>query len=391
MNGNKIIIVGGCGHIGLPLAIMLSNVGYKVVAYDKNESVVKKVLSGNMPYYEEDGNSELQKAFKSNNLEVRSKLIEEDIGSDFILSIGTPVDEFLNPKFSEFEKTINEILNYLNEKSLVIIRSTVFPGTTEWLHDFLHKHNKKTKVSFCLERSVQSKTFTEMSELPQIVSGTSEEATKRSCDIFKKISKKIITCQPKEAELAKLFTNTFRYMQFAISNEFYKISDRSNLNFHKIYKIMSDDYPRMNGLPKPGFAAGPCLFKDTLQLVSYSNNSLSLGINSMQVNEGMVFYIKEVLEKKYDLKNTTVGLLGMSFKKDSDDIRASLSYKLKKILNISCKSVLCSDDHVKNDFDLISLNEIIEKSDVLVLCTPHTYFKNLKTKKPIIDIWNHIN
>lgn len=387
----KIIVVGGCGHIGLPLSVALANAGFNVVAYDINQKNVDYALTGKMPFIEDNGDEQLFKALKSQKLDIRSILLDDDIGSDFILTLGTPVDEFLNPSFSIFEKSLTPLLKYFTDESLIILRSTVYPGTTDWLHNFLIENKKKPNVAFCLERVVQCKTLEEIKELPQIVSATSKYAEQRASDIFLKLTKKVITCEPKEAEFAKLFLNSYRYIQFAIANQFFILANDAGLDFHKIRKIMSEDYPRADGLPGPGFAAGPCLFKDTMQLVSFAQNNFGLGFHAMLVNEGLVLYIKNLIEKEYDGFNTTVGLLGMAFKKDCDDIRSSLSYKLKKTLKPIVKNVICTDDLVSDDPDLISLEETLEKSDVLVLCTPHSYLKKIKVNKPIIDIWNYLD
>jgi len=387
----KIIVVGGCGHIGLPLSVALANAGFNVVAYDINQNNVDYALTGKMPFIEDNGDEQLFKALKSQKLDIRSILLDDDIGSDFILTLGTPVDEFLNPSFSIFEKSLTPLLKYFTDESLIILRSTVYPGTTDWLHNFLIENKKKPNVAFCLERVVQCKTLEEIKELPQIVSATSKYAEQRASDIFLKLTKKVITCEPKEAEFAKLFLNSYRYIQFAIANQFFILANDAGLDFHKIRKIMSEDYPRADGLPGPGFAAGPCLFKDTMQLVSFAQNNFGLGFHAMLVNEGLVLYIKNLIEKEYDGFNTTVGLLGMAFKKDCDDIRSSLSYKLKKTLKPIVKNVICTDDLVSDDPDLISLEETLEKSDVLVLCTPHSYLKKIKVNKPIIDIWNYLD
>jgi UDP-N-acetyl-D-mannosaminuronic acid dehydrogenase len=388
---DRIIVVGGCGHIGLPLSVALANSDVDTVAYDINQKNVDFALTGKMPFIEDNGDEELSKALKSGKLDIRSFLNDEDAGSDFILTLGTPVDEFLNPSFSIFEKSLTPLLKYISDDSLIILRSTVYPGTTQWLHNFLLQNNKKPNVAFCLERVVQCKTLEEIKELPQIVSATSKEAESRASEIFLKLTNKVITCEPQEAEFAKLFLNAYRYIQFAIANQFFILANDAGLDFHRIRRIMSEDYPRADGLPGPGFAAGPCLFKDTMQLVSFAQNNFGLGFHAMLVNEGLVLYVKNLIQKQYNSFDTTVGLLGMSFKKDCDDIRSSLSYKLKKTLKPIVKNVLCTDDLVTEDPDLISLEETIKESDVLVLCTPHTYLKDLKTDKPVIDIWNYIN
>ena len=153
---------------------------------------------------------------------------------------------------------------------------------------------------------------------------------------------------------------------------------------------MRSKYPRGKNIPTPGLTSGPCLFKDTMQLYSFAQKNFSLGINAMTINEGMVNYIVDKLKKKYDLSKKTIGVLGMSFKADIDDIRSSLSYKLKKMLMINAKKVITTDPYVKNDKEIKSLDETIKNSDILILATPHKVYKKIQTKKPLIDIWNII-
>ena len=385
---NKITVVGGGGHIGLPLAIVFANKGFDVLAYDKNISPLNIAKKGKMPFMEKNGNIELKKALKK-KLNFSNK-IEKFIGqSTIIITVGTPVDEFINPDLSQIKNCIDEILPIIKTGQLIILRSTVSPGTTEWLANYLEKKKKKCDIAFCHERVVQGNTFLEIEKLPQIIAGSSQKATLRATKIFKKISKKIITCQLKEAEFSKLYSNAFRYIQFAIANEFYMLADNIGLDFKKIRKITIDGYPRADALPSAGFAAGPCLYKDTMQLVSFSHNNFHLGYNSMLINEGLVLYIANKLSKKFNLKNKVVGLLGMSFKAECDDTRSSLSYKLKNKLNSICKEVICSDPYVKNDNTLQPLTKVLKKSDIIIKCIPHKIYKNLNVKKKFfLNIWN---
>ena len=216
-------------------------------------------------------------------------------------------------------------------------------------------------------------------------------AQRKATAIFKKISKKIVYCNLKEAEFSKLFSNAFRYAQFAISNEFYMLADKANLDFNKIRKITKDGYPRAESMPSAGFAAGPCLLKDTMQLLSFSRNNFSIGNSSMLVNEGMVLYLIDKLEKKYNLKTKKIGLLGMAFKAECDDTRSSLSYKMKKFLSTKVNKLYCSDPYVKTDKNLSTLNDTIKNSDILIICVPHKKYKNLNLKsKEVIDIWGFV-
>src|SRR4029077_6249430 len=132
----------------------------------------------------------------------------------------------------------------------------------------------------------------------------------------------------------------------------------------------------------------PCLFKDTMQLAAFNNNNFVLGHASMMVNEGLPLYVVARMEKEYDLSTMTVGILGMAFKSESDDIRSSLSYKLKRILRFKAAAVLTSDPYVKVDPELLPYEDVVERSDLLVIGTPHQAYASLRTAKPVVDIWD---
>ena len=333
-----ICVIGGCGHVGLPLALCFADKGLKVNIYDINKESVKMVNNGIMPFLEK-GCEKLLKNTIGKNLHVSSdpNMISE---SKFvIIVIGTPVDEFLNPDRSVFKQFINDYYKYFKNGQTLILRSTVYPGTSDWLHNYLKEKNKKINVSFCPERIAEGKAIEEIYNLPQIISSYSSSVTNRVSNLFKKLTKDIIILDPTEAELAKLYTNSWRYIQFAIANQFYMLANSHGKDFYKIYNAMTFNYPRTKSFPKAGFAAGPCLFKDTMQLSSFDNNRFFLGHSAMLINEGMPAFIVEELEKNFDLKSKKVGILGMAFKAESDDPRSSLSYKLKKILDLCVKEL----------------------------------------------------
>jgi UDP-N-acetyl-D-mannosaminuronic acid dehydrogenase len=187
-----------------------------------------------------------------------------------------------------------------------------------------------------------------------------------------------------------LFTNCFRYIQFSISNQFYQISVENGLDFYRIYEAATRNYPRAAAWTPAGFAAGPCLFKDTMQLASYANNNFYLGHAAMLINEGLPNFIVTRLKREHPLSEMTAGILGMAFKGDIDDTRESLSYKLKKLLSIEAKSVLCTDPFVKDD-NLLSLEAVIDQSQVLIIGAPHSMYRALDlhgTDKVVVDVWN---
>ena len=390
MKKNKITVVGGAGHIGLPLSIVFANKGFDVAVLDKNKNAIELAQKGIMPFKEKDGTKNLKKALKK-KIKFYSRPSNYISNSTIVITVGTPVDDFLNPDMSQIKNCIDSLIPYLSKGQLIILRSTVYPGTSEWLYQYLYK-KKKCDIAFCHERVIQGYTFDEIENLPQIIAASSLFAKKKASNIFKKISKKIVYCSLKEAEFSKLFSNAFRYAQFAISNEFYMLADKANLDFNKIRKITKDGYPRAEAMPSAGFAAGPCLLKDTMQLLSFSRNNFSIGNSSMLVNEGMVLYLIDKLEKKFNLRKKNVGLLGMAFKAECDDARSSLSYKMKKILSTKVKKLYCTDPYVKTDNNLSTLESTIKNSDILILCVPHKKYKRLNLKKKyLIDIWgfNH--
>jgi UDP-N-acetyl-D-mannosaminuronic acid dehydrogenase len=270
----------------------------------------------------------------------------------------------------------------------LILRSTLFPGTTDWIDGHIKRQGRDLKVAFCPERIAQGYGIEELRRMPQIVSGLSPEAEQEAQALFNTIVPEIVTLKPMEAEFAKLFNNAYRYLEFAITNQFYLIAKSAGLDYAKILAGMKHNYPRAKGIPTPGFAAGPCLVKDTMQLLAFARNEFALGNAAIMVNEGLPLHIIADLRRDFDLSNMTVGLLGMAFKAESDDARASLSYKLKNALAGHARAVLTTDPLVTTDPSLSPLDEVIERSDLLILCTPHRCYKDADLKgKPVVDVW----
>ena len=383
-----VVVIGGCGHVGLPLAIMFASKSLKVVAFDTNTQVVATVNSGSMPFDEPGADDVLKQVLATKSFTASSDRQFVSLAEHVVVVIGTPVDEHLNPDPEAVPNVVMSLLDVLKDGQHLVLRSTVYPGVTKLVEKVIASSGKKIDVSFCPERIAEGKAIEELVALPQIISGRTGIAVERAKELFSSLTQNVIVVTPEEAELAKLFTNTWRYIKFAAANQLYTIANDFGVDFERVRHAITTDYPRASDMPGAGFTAGPCLFKDTMQLAAFNNNNFTLGHSSMMINEGLPLYLVSRIEKKYDLTKMTVGVLGMAFKAESDDIRSSLSYKLKRILRFKALEVVCADSLVRDDDGLISEIELLQKSDLIVIGAPHRRYASLEISKPVIDIWN---
>jgi len=391
-NKPSICVVGGAGHVGLPLSLAFTSVGQSVLIYDINKNTLEKISQGIVPFFEEGAEVLLKNALSKDLLNLTSEPQKIAGVKNIIITIGTPVDEFHNPTLKLIKECIDDLIPVLSAYQLLVLRSTVYPGVTSWLSKYLREKEINCDVAYCPERVVQGLGIEEIKSLPQIVSGVTKDAEDIAAELFEMVAPTIVRLAIMEAELAKLFSNAYRYIQFAAANQFYNIATEAGVDYHRLLNGMKTDYPRLKDLPGPGFAAGPCLHKDTMQLASFYQNKFSVGHSAMLVNEGLPLFLVEQLERNYKLQELTIGLLGMSFKAGSDDPRSSLSYKLKKVLKYRSKKVLTTDPYVKIDPDLFSLEEVLNQSDILILCTPHPEYKTIHFEgKEIVDVWGYIS
>lgn len=382
----KIVIIGGCGHVGLPLGISLADVGFNVELLDVNKKSNDLVNSGELPFLEHDAaDVVLKKVITEKRLIATSEADVLKQAKVVIFVTGTPVDEHLNPRVHDVTGVIKTYLPYLNSEQLIVLRSTVYPGVVEVVDQLLQDKLGAHKLAFCPERIAQGYGLSEIRKLPQIISATSQEAEEEAFKLFSHLTSTVKVLKPIEAEIAKLMTNSWRYLEFAIANQFYMMIESQGLDFYKIYDALRFDYPRAKYFASPGLAAGPCLFKDTMQLSAFHKNNFFLGHSAMLVNEGLPVFLVDQMEQQLGaLKNKKIAILGMAFKANNDDKRESLSYKVKKILEIKMAEVLFSDVY---DKDLVDFNEAIKQADGVILGVPHREYLDLKIDKPFVDCW----
>ena len=380
----KICIIGGCGHVGIPLGLAFASKGKDVMLVDVNPRAVEAINAGKLPFKEE-GADALLKAHIGKNLRATADAAlvkEQDV---VVFVTGTPVDEHLNPKIHDVVKVLDVYLPLLGKRQLIVLRSTIFPGVTRIVEEKLKAKLGVANLAFCPERIVQGKGIEEIFNLPQLVSGVNKKAENAASALFASIAPKIIRIKPEEAELAKLMTNAWRYLEFAIANQFYMMVEKQGLDFYRILEAMKDDYPRAKHFARAGLAAGPCLFKDTMQLSAFHSNEFFLGHSAMLVNEGLPNFLVSQLEAKMGpLKGKKIGIMGLAFKADNDDIRESLSFKVKKLLEMKMAEVLVTDEYVPGT---MPLKRFLKDADGVILGVPHSAYRKLKIKKPFVDCW----
>ena len=383
-----VCVVGGAGHVGAPLSAVLAVKGFRTLVFDINADSVASLQTGRFPFVEHDGDRTLTDALASGRLLFTTRAEDVARADVVVVTIGTPVDEFQNPVWEAVSRCVGALVPHLSTARLIVLRSTVAPGTTERLQQFLLEQGLDIPVAFCPERVVQGQAIDEVQMVPQIIGATSPLADERASAVFGRVCRSLVRMRPQEAEYAKLFCNAYRYIQFAASNQFYMMAAAAGCDYGRIVAGIKQDYPRMAGFPGAGFTAGPCLLKDTLQLAAGSTHPFELGYAAMHVNEGLPAYLVSSLAQQYPLASMTVGILGMAFKAGSDDARSSLSYKLKKLLRLRARRVLTTDPLVTTDRELTPVDAVVAASDLLVIGTPHPEYASLDAgSTPVVDIW----
>lgn len=398
----KKVAVFGVGRVGLPLALVLADKGFQVTGVDVDPYRISLLKHKIMPFLEEDAQPLLEK-YSGNNFQIFSeqhlaRIINES--QIIIITLGTPIDDTYSPNFSDIEKLINTIAPFIKEGQLIIFRSTLSPGTTEQLIRQLESQTKlkvgKTLfVAYCPERIAEGHSIQELSEIPQIIGSRDEASGKKAASIFEKMTPKILFTNPTSAELAKLFCNMYRYIDFAIGNEFMMITESYNCDIYEVLDLVNKDYKRA-GLKPPGFTAGPCLVKDGFFLID-KTPFMELVTAAWRLNENIPGYLlSRIKEKLKDLHNKKVAILGLAFKKNIDDTRYSLSPKLQRYFLAEGAKVATHDPYI----DSQPLDETLKDADILIMGMNHDAFKklDLRTIKELVspdclicDIWNLLN
>jgi UDP-N-acetyl-D-mannosaminuronic acid dehydrogenase len=370
------VVVGGCGHVGLPLAIAFASRGARVAIYDVSGRAVAAVAAGTVPYHEPAAAPALRRALTAGTLTVTSDPAVIGTAEHVVITVDGPV-------------AAGTWARYLTDGQLLVLRSTVPPSGTARLEKLCADLGLDVDVAYCPERIAEGRAMTELFELPQLVGGRTERGQERASRLFRTLTPVTVCMSPEEAELAKLFANAWRYVSFGTANQLYAIANDLGLDYEHIRQCMSLGYERAAALPRAGFAGGPCLPKDT-GLLATAQSGFSIGQAAAAANEGLADYLVRRLEQRFDLAGMCVGLLGMAFKAGSDDTRMSVSGRLRRLLTERAAAVLCTDPLVSGDPDLLPLQQVLDRADLLVVATAHPQYRGLVTDKPVADIWGLI-
>jgi UDP-N-acetyl-D-mannosaminuronic acid dehydrogenase len=368
------IAVVGIGRVGLPLALAFAEAGLAVHGIDVRADLIETLKAGRMPFIEEGAVPLLERHvgrrfFPGQDLSVVAG------ARAVILTIGTPVDEHMNPLFLQIENVLAHLAPHFQKGQLLVLRSTVAPGTTEYVQRFIEKRTgfavgQDFFLAFCPERIAEGKSIEEIPQIPQIVGGIDSESTRLASALFLRITKKVLATDSRSAELAKLFTNMYRYIDFAIANEFMVLAQDHGRDIHHIVDLVNRDYKR-GGLKSPGFAGGPCLYKDGFFLLSRVPFS-DLVSTAWKINETVPAFLIAEIRRRRTLNGAKVAILGLTFKKNIDDTRNSLSYKARKIFHAEGARVALHDPFVQGP----PVEEVLSGASVVLLAVNHDLYRD---------------
>lgn len=378
MINNKVAIFG-LGRVGLPLALILAERGFSVSGVDVDSYKIKLLQHGIMPFWEDGGEGLLKKhqgaSFQVFPQEHLHRIVSEN--RFLIITLGTPIDDSYSPNFEQIEDLFLKISPSIQKGQVIILRSTISPGTTEQLARQLEEHTrlkigKNLFLAYCPERIAEGHSIQELSEIPQIIGVLDEHSKNETAKIFSKIAPEILFTNARSAELAKLFCNMYRYIDFAIGNEFMMIAEDHGCDIYEVLHLVNDGYKR-GGLKPPGFTAGPCLVKDGFFLIDKSPY-MELVTAAWRMNENIPGYLLERIKHHIsNLHKKKVALLGLAFKRDIDDARSSLTPKMKRHFLAEGATVSVHDPFI----DSSPLEETLKDADILVITMNHNQFREL--------------
>lgn len=385
----NVSIIGGAGHVGLPMGLVATAAGHNTLLTDKDRDKLDEITSGKVPFKEKGAGEILKTGLDEGRIKTSRDATDAAKTEVIIITIGTPIDEHNNPEMENLLGVISDLAPHLTEDQLLILRSTVYPGTTDYIRAELKQNGfdvgTDIYIAYAPERITQHNALEGMIQLPQLVGVYDDASYEKSTEFFGTfLEGNCYRLNPTEAEIGKLFTNMWRYITFSMANEFYYIADSfaeyHDVNVNRILDKTQKDYPRFNP-PTPGAnVGGPCLTKDGWFLIDNIPYN-ELVSTAFQINEGMPAQIIErLIQKRPDPEKVTI--LGMSFKANSDDTRNSVAFKMEKQLRLKgFRNIVRIEPNLEGFDDW----EEIKDSDWVIMMTPHDEFKDLGKIHKLVD------
>ena len=376
------VSVIGLGRIGLPLALAFADRGLEVLGVDKDPERIEAVRAGRMPFEETGAQEVLDRVRESGRLELSERVVDAARADYIVFTLGTPSFSHIEIDISQIRDALDALLPAIREGQTIVLRSTIAPGTTEFVAGYLEKHRgfrvgEDVFVAHVPERIAADNFFAEIDTLPHIVGGVGERSTERAAELFAVFGAAISRTSPVEAELAKIWTNIYRYANFALPNLLMMDCEQYGANVFEVIELINRDYPR-GGIGRPGMTAGTCLRKD-FAFSEERSNAPGMLLAVSRVNEGVPNFLVQGIKRRIgELRHRKVAVLGLAFKANCDDLRDSLSAKLIRLLERELADV-ASHDAVAEVPGASPLEAALDGAEVVICATDHDLYSEPAT------------
>ncbi len=392
--------VVGLGRVGLPLALTFADRGLTVTGIDNDPARLSAVGEGRMPFAETGAQELLERVHGSGRLSLSERVADAARARYIVITLGTPSFSHIEIDMRDIRSALDDLLGVLAPGHCVILRSTVAPGTTDFVAGYLAKHRdfdigEDVFVAHAPERIAAGRFLEEIDTLPCIIGGVGRRSGEVAAELFAAFAAPIVQTTPVQAELAKIWTNILRYTHFALPNLLMMDCERSSANVFEVIDLINHNYPR-GGIAQPGLTAGTCLRKD-FAFSEERSAAPGMLLAVSRVNESVPLFLLEGAKRRIGaLADRKVAVLGLAFKADTDDERDSLAHKLIRLLERELADVCAHDPHVPTP--TVSLEEALDGADAVIVATDHSEFRDPRTLAAIgeraggdclvVDPWN---
>jgi len=381
------VAIIGCGRVGLPLALAFADHGLRTLGIDNDPERLGAVREGRMPFAEPDAPEVLERVAAAGSIEWSDRVADAAQARSIVITLGTPSHSHIEIDLSDIRAVLDDLMPVLATGQALVLRSTIAPGTTEFVAGYIEKHRgliagEDVFVAHVPERIAAGRFFEEIGTLPCIVGGVGAASGERAAELFEVLGAPIVQTTPIEAELAKIWTNILRYATFALPNRLMVECEQYGANVFEVIELINRDYPR-GGIALPGMTAGTCLRKD-FTFSEERSNAPGMLLAVSRVNESVPLFLVDGLKRRLgSLRDRKVAVLGLAFKADTDDERDSLSHKLIRLLERELADVAVHDPLVATPTQ--SFEEAVLDADAVVVATNHSCFRGPGTLRAIAD------